>query len=153
MKEEDFRSIHVVIGLLAERFPKTFFVYERRRKPLKIGIHLDILAALDGALMPRELAVALRFYTGNVGYLRSALCGAWRLDLAGNPAGMVDQEQEAAAKRRLTGMAAKQARRKAAKARPKHLSLADLKAAGRARAAATITENLVPAAQPKRSPA
>ena len=30
------------ISALAARFPKTFFVYERRRKPLKIDIHLDL---------------------------------------------------------------------------------------------------------------
>jgi sRNA-binding protein len=134
-----------VITLLAERFPKTFFVFERRRKPLKVGIHLDILAALAGTISPRDLGNALRFYVGNAGYLRAMLCGAYRYDLAGQPAGVVDRDQEIAARGKLAAIAAKRARREqeaakqkaaAATAAPKRSSLADLKAAARARAAA-----------------
>jgi hypothetical protein len=33
------------IAALAARFPRAFFVYERRRRPLKIGIHLDLAVA------------------------------------------------------------------------------------------------------------
>jgi hypothetical protein len=32
------------IALLAETFPKCFAVFEQRRRPLKVGIHNDILA-------------------------------------------------------------------------------------------------------------
>jgi hypothetical protein len=35
-------EINATIALLAERFPKTFAVFERRRRQLKFGIHKDI---------------------------------------------------------------------------------------------------------------
>jgi sRNA-binding protein len=41
-------TIAAVIALLAETFPRCFSVYEGRRRPLKIGIHRDILAVVDG---------------------------------------------------------------------------------------------------------
>jgi sRNA-binding protein len=83
----DRAEIAAVIALLAEWFPKTFFVYERRRKPLKLRIDLDLQTVLNGTIMPDELHRALRFYCGNEGYLRRTLKGAWRVDLAGNPGG------------------------------------------------------------------
>src|SRR5262249_34916946 len=41
------------IALLAERWPKCFAVYEQRRRPLKIGIDADIMAALERRLAHR----------------------------------------------------------------------------------------------------
>ena len=38
--------IDPVIALLCERFPKTFFMLERRRVPLKVGIFDDLVTAL-----------------------------------------------------------------------------------------------------------
>jgi hypothetical protein len=52
-------TVAAVIAVLAEMFPKCFSVYEGRRRPLKIGIHRDIGAALDGAVTPAELHRAL----------------------------------------------------------------------------------------------
>jgi sRNA-binding protein len=66
-------------------------VYQARRRPLKVGIHEDIVAALGDAIEPRELKAALAYYTRNVAYLRHMLHGAWRIDLAGNPAGEVSR--------------------------------------------------------------
>jgi ProP effector len=123
------------IALLVERYPKTFAVYEARRRPLKIGIDRDLVAALGGAMTPRELGSALRCYCSNEGYLRNMLKGAWRVDLDGNPCGAVTGEAETHARETL---AAK--RRKAPKPapapeppQPKRLSLADLRAAAIAR--------------------
>jgi len=78
-----------VIALLAEWFPKAFFVYEQRRKPLKLRIDMDLQVALASTITPAELHRALRVYCGNEGYLRGLLKGAWRVDLAGNPVGAV----------------------------------------------------------------
>jgi ProP effector len=131
-----------VIALLAETFPRCFFVYEGRRRPLKLGIHKDILAAVDGALTPLELGKALGAYCSNRVYLSHTRKGAWRLDLDGNPAGGVTADDEAHAKAILAGIRAKkEARAVTAKAAapsvipqpPKRLSLADLKAAALAR--------------------
>jgi sRNA-binding protein len=62
--------------LLAETWPACFFVYERRRRPLALGIHHHILAVLDGALTPQELRRALRYHVGNTWYLRAIVAGA-----------------------------------------------------------------------------
>jgi ProP effector len=82
-----------VIDLLAERFPACFARYEARRKPLKVGIKADILAALGGAITERELSIALRIYTSNEVYRRRLVEGAARIDLKGEPAGAVTPEQ------------------------------------------------------------
>jgi ProP effector len=107
-----YDEIAAAIALLAERFPKTFFVFERRRKPLKLKIHLDLQTALDGAVTPDELSRALHFYCGNVGYLRAMLCGAWRVDLSGNPPGAVSAAEEAHAREKLAAVETRAAARK-----------------------------------------
>jgi ProP effector len=102
-------AIDAVLDLFVERFPRTFAIYEHRRRPLKIGIHADIAAQLDGAITPDELSNALRFYTGNVGYLRSLIAGAARVDLDGAPAGVVSQNEAEHAKALLIARRAKKA--------------------------------------------
>jgi hypothetical protein len=52
-------AVAAAIALLAELYPKCFSIYERRRRPLKIGIHNDVLAAVDGVITPAELHGAL----------------------------------------------------------------------------------------------
>src|SRR5262249_35578366 len=79
-------------------------------------IHLDIQAALDGAVTPAELHRALGIYCSNPAYLGHTLTGAWRLDLDGNPAGTVTADEEAHAKATLAGMRAKKEARAAAAA-------------------------------------
>jgi sRNA-binding protein len=54
-------------------------MFEQRRRPLKIGIRLDVLAALDGAVTDTELGLALHYYTGNSWYLRMMTTGAARI--------------------------------------------------------------------------
>ena len=48
-----------VITLLAERFPACFAIFERQRRPLKVGINQDIIGAVG--LAPDELGRALRY--------------------------------------------------------------------------------------------
>jgi ProP effector len=94
------------IALLAETWPACFSVYEGRRKPLKLGIHQDVLAALEGAITPKELKNALRHYTGNRCYLRRSIAGAARIDLDGNPAGTITAEEAVAAATKMAAYAA-----------------------------------------------
>ena len=134
-----------VLALLTETFPRCFSVYERRRKPLKVGIDRDILERLGGAIAPNELSSALRSYTSNRLYQLAMRDGAPRIDLDGNPAGSVTAEQAEAAWAWLRHYEQRAAQRKAEKAqakaveaeamKPKRLSLADLKAAALARKA------------------
>ena len=143
-----------VISVLAAKFPKCFAVPDTRRRPLKVGIDADLLAALRGSIRRTELIGALAMYCSSEGYLERALTGSWRVDLEGKPAGTVsaDDEKHAKAKRasirirREAVMAAAIPQAAASRARgpalapkaetgpgPKRLSLADLREAARRR--------------------
>jgi sRNA-binding protein len=95
MNERELRAARafVVIELLARRWPAAFSIYEQRRKPLKLGIHLDIMAALDGAITKPELMLGLGYYTNNVGYLRASRKSTPRIDLDGNAVGAVSIDE------------------------------------------------------------
>lgn len=126
-----------VIAVLAERWPHCFAIFEQRRRPLKVGIHIDILAALDGAVTTAELSRALWVYVHNGVYRSRLIAGAVRIGLDGEPAGVVTEKQAAT----LTSVT------RAAKAPPvtttttiaavRRLSLADLREAARQRKAVT----------------
>jgi ProP effector len=144
-------KITATIELLCNRFPQTFS--RRGPQPLKVGIYDDALAALGGAVQPRDLKPGLRAYTSNARYLGALSAGACRVGLDGKPAGTVTPEDEAVAKARLAELAkgiAPRAKVAAAQAVPKassieaaaenpkppvskRLSLADLREAGRRR--------------------
>jgi ProP effector len=94
-----------VIKLLCDRFPQTFSLEGRGRRPLKLGVHADALAVLDGAVSARDLHSAMRAYTSAASYLRALSTGACRIDLDGKPAGAVTGEEEAVAKTRLADLA------------------------------------------------
>ena len=87
-----------VIALLAERWPCTFSIHEKKRRPLKIGIHLEIISALDGAITRVELSRALGCYVANAVYLSRLREGAKRVALDGEPSGTVTAAQENHAK-------------------------------------------------------
>jgi ProP effector len=96
---------------LAELFPACFVMFQQRRRPLKIGIRDDVIAALNGAITPKEASLALAIYCGNHGYLKACCkAGAPRIDLQGGVAGQVTAEEAANAKQRLAQQRAKQAR-------------------------------------------
>jgi len=96
-------DINAVIELLAERWPKAFSIYEARRRPLKIGIRDDILAALDGALTPVELGRALRVYTSNRVYRSRLVAGTARFNLEGDPLGRSARSMRALPRPRRQG--------------------------------------------------
>jgi ProP effector len=84
---------------LSDQFPQTFS--HRDPRPLKVGIHADVLTALGDAVQALDLGFALRAYTSNTRYLGALSAGASRIDLEGKPAGTVTAEDEMVAKRRL----------------------------------------------------
>jgi ProP effector len=86
-------DIAAVLELLAETWPTVFSIYENRRRPLKIGIHHEILAALDGAITAAELSLALRYYVCNRVYRSRLTVGTARIGLNGRPAGVVTPEE------------------------------------------------------------
>jgi sRNA-binding protein len=83
-----------LIALLEERWPQCFALYQARRKPLKIGIHLDVIAALAGEVEESAIRKALAVYTNNVWYLKTLKVDAVRIDLDGVRAGVVTKEAE-----------------------------------------------------------
>lgn len=92
---------------LRQRFPLAFSrLSDRKRRPLKVGIHKDIAATLP-ELGADEVARALRFYVGDVTYHRACVEGVERVDLGGEPAGIVTAEQAANSARSIRGIEAK----------------------------------------------
>jgi sRNA-binding protein len=57
MKKQEAAA--AVIDTLAEKWPNAFFADPQKRRPLKVGVHLDILQALPG-VNKKTLSVALR---------------------------------------------------------------------------------------------
>jgi ProP effector len=133
------------IAALSELYPQCFSLYQAKRRPLKVAIHRDLLAT--GAITPKECAAALRVYCGNHLYLKACTkVGAVCIGLDGEVAGRITVEEATHAKQRLDQQRAKWKRRQEAlteakaKAEAKtrnagRISLADLRAAAKARRA------------------
>jgi ProP effector len=151
-----------IIETLADLFPAVFVAERwRNHKPLARGIHLDLVAR--GVLTTEETKV-LRYYVRRRMYLAALSAGGDRFDLDGQPSGVVTDEEAAtaakaveaidkanAAKAAAVRQAVRSLRRNVAprvwkvfpdkpepapEPAPQCLSLAGLKAAAQARAAA-----------------
>ena len=142
MNKQRLTAALELIGILAERFPACFAVNPSYRRPLKLGIHVDILAQLSDTIAPRDLSSALRIYVSNSKYLTALVAGADRVDLNGMPAGTGTAEHADIAKTRrrekqkakLAVAPAKPAEPpKPVAAAPHRISLADLRMAAQAR--------------------
>jgi hypothetical protein len=120
------QAANTVIELLAETWPACFSVYQNRRHPLKIGIHHEILAALDGAVTETELRIALGCYVANPVYRARLVAGAVRIGLDGQPAGVVTPEQIPTPSAAPTSPPSSPS---SPPSPPRRLSLADLRAA------------------------
>jgi ProP effector len=123
-----------ILELLCERFPKTFARDPAERPPLKRGIDRDLVARLDGLSSRTALKRVLGGYTACLEYRAKLIEGAARIDLDGNPAGMVTASEAAYA------LAPKPAKTKltpstppALPPKPKRMSLDDLRRAARQR--------------------
>jgi ProP effector len=94
-------SAHEIIATLAKIWPRCFSVFERRRRPLAIGIRNAILASGITGIDEAMLAIALGTYTSNSGYLASLQAGAPRIGLDGTAAGTVTAGEVGFAEQRL----------------------------------------------------
>ena len=76
------------------------------KKPLKVGIREDIFSRLrsqfDGRRLMRMLKWALPDYCGGPTYLRALTEGTDRVDLEGNPCGVVTKGEAEHALKRLS---------------------------------------------------
>jgi len=114
--DEQRNDAIAMITLLAERFPACFAVVDVRRRPLKIGIHNDVLAAVGVA--PDELGRALKRYTQSDRYCAKLKAGAARIDLDACEVGAVTEEEAKAAAESLAKRKARREARKRAAAAP-----------------------------------
>ncbi|CDI04547.1 hypothetical protein BN873_990018 [Candidatus Competibacter denitrificans Run_A_D11] len=89
---------------LTDRFQECF--NWNRVRPLKIGIHQDLLAVLGEGFTRAEIKRLLGRYCNHVRYQRSLREGAVRIDLQGQPAGVVTAEEAEVARARLPGRTA-----------------------------------------------
>lgn len=89
-----------LLAQLVELCPLTFAPRGRACHPLKIGIHDDLVALLP-EVSPKSVSLFLRLYTVQRRYQLAIKEGAQRLDLSGQPAGVVTTEEAAHALQRL----------------------------------------------------
>ena len=124
--------VESTLELLRERFPKCFVRYQQPRQPLKIGVHKDLAVVLAGVVSKSEIGRALTVYTNDVAYREALKPGAVRIDLNGEPAGVVTPGQIPPPRSKPKAKHASHSPAPPAPA-PKRLSLTDLKAAAVAR--------------------
>ena len=85
----DENDVAHVIELLARRFPRSFSVAEKDRRPLKVGVYHELLEALGDSVGEFALSAALGSYCNSIGYLKRCRQGRVRIGLGGEPAGAV----------------------------------------------------------------
>jgi sRNA-binding protein len=90
-----------VRDLLVTTYPKCFSLWENRRRPLKLKIHLEIMAELGDAITPDELSAVLHWYVSNAVCLRRCHEGSGRIDLQGVIVDWVSAEHAAQCAARL----------------------------------------------------
>lgn len=93
-------------ALFVERFPYAFVPSGApTKRPLKVGIYDDLRAALP-ELSASALNAGLFDYMSGIKYAACTVPGAIRIDLHGDPAGVVSHEAAAAAARNLIALRA-----------------------------------------------
>ncbi len=87
-------NVKEVLAYLAAEFPLCFAT-DQAVKPLKIGIFQDIAEKLtaESPISKTQLRQALRVYTLSWKYLEAVKEGVSRVDLAGEPAEIIDAQQ------------------------------------------------------------
>lgn len=89
-----------LLDQLAEKYPAAFPRDPRAVKPLKVGIHQDLRAALP-EVSHGVLRKALSHHSRRLAYLRALIRGGDRVDLQGQPVEPVTPEQQALAAEKL----------------------------------------------------
>jgi hypothetical protein len=85
---------------ITARYPKTFC---EPKRPLKIGIHEDLVAA---GFEPRTVMLFLRRWISKTSYQVTLTASAERIDLNGEPAGIVAEDEAIFARERVEQLAA-----------------------------------------------
>jgi len=88
-----------VLRILMERFPNCFNWNDHR--PLKIGIHQDLVTR---GIDRQTVRLGLSRYCGHIGYQNALVEGATRIDLDGQPAGIVTSQEAGFAAKNYAAM-------------------------------------------------
>jgi sRNA-binding protein len=91
-QENDHRAALVIIEELCQRYPKTFTHEPDDVRPLARGIHKAIVADVPD-LPASVVSQALAIYAAWLPYMRACIAGAPRIDLSGDPAGVVTEKE------------------------------------------------------------
>jgi ProP effector len=86
------------LAKLAALYPKTFFVREQGRRPLKLGIHHDLNSDTTHGLSSNEVRQVIGWYCSSPAYRAAVVEGAIRVGLDGEAAGEVTAAAAAVAK-------------------------------------------------------
>ncbi len=70
-------------------------------KPLRIGVHADLIALFAGEIEPRDIGRFLRWWCGRTGYLLAIHYGESRVELDGFPSGAPTKAQQEIARQQL----------------------------------------------------
>jgi ProP effector len=99
-QENDHPAALVMIEELRQRYPKTFTHEPHDVRPLARGIREAIVA--DAPDLPASIvSQALAIYAVWLPYMRACIAGAPRIDLGGDPAGVVTEKEAMYAVQRL----------------------------------------------------
>ena len=103
--QEVFANIDICNALFPQAFPKRGGA---QVKPLKVGIAKELQSALQAAgheVSMKAIRRLLTYWCSRNFYLKSFKNAASRIDLAGEPAGEITEEQRSIAKTTLTDRA------------------------------------------------
>jgi ProP effector len=99
-QENDHPAALAMIEELYQRYPKTFTHEPHDVRPLARGIREAIVADAPD-LTASIVSQALAIYTAWLPYMRACIAGAPRIDISGDPAGVVTEKEAMYAVQRL----------------------------------------------------
>jgi ProP effector len=120
-QEQKRQAQRALLEVLRQRWPHAFPRDARQVRPLAIGIHRDLAAALPGHSHRQLGAVFSLFrYLAGPAYFQALLHGGPRYDLEGNPRGEVTPEEQEQAKQDLAAFFERRKRKRASSVQPPH---------------------------------
>lgn len=104
-KERDVQQQRALLLLLQQRWPQLFPTDVRRRTPLAVGIHQELIAALPD-VKPWRIRQLLGWWqwSGQGAYWRALLRGGPRYRLDGTPSGEVTVQEQEHARQQLAAI-------------------------------------------------
>lgn len=100
--QPDFADQQEIVAQLAKLYPQAFFVDPKQRKPLMIGIFKQLVGVIPD-ISNKRLRNALGFYCYHFDYLKALQSESHRIDLKGEPAQEIAEDEKTNAEQKLKG--------------------------------------------------